>query len=110
MPPSFDYSTTDAIPDINGALDVADRIEVRATRNGVPGTFRTALSRLATLLFGKVQSTTAAVTLPASTTAKAPLNCLPGAAPTAPVDGDIWIEGTSIKLRISGATRTIASS
>lgn len=52
-------------------------------------------------------------TLAAGTTAKASLNIPVGAAPTSPVDGDIWREdntNTGLKVRINGVTKTITVS
>lgn len=46
----------------------------------------------------------------ASTTAKSLMNLAVGAAPTAPVDGDVWREdntNTGLKIRINGVTKTI---
>lgn len=46
----------------------------------------------------------------ASTTAKSLMNLTEGAAPTAPVDGDVWREdntNTGLKIRIGGVTKTI---
>lgn len=51
-------------------------------------------------------SPTAALHLPAGTTARASLNITSGAAPTAPNNGDIWFDGTNIKMQIGGVTRT----
>ena len=42
----------------------------------------------------------------ASTTAKAHINLAAGATPTAPANGDIWFDGTDIKMRIGGVTKT----
>lgn len=42
----------------------------------------------------------------AGTTAKSQLNLAAGVAPSSPVDGDIWFDGTNIKMRIGGATKT----
>jgi hypothetical protein len=42
----------------------------------------------------------------ASTTAKASLRIRTGVAPTTPNDGDIWQDGTDIKIRIGGVTKT----
>lgn len=47
------------------------------------------------------------VILPASTTARAPLNIPAGTAPTSPVNGDMWVEGTDLKFRIGGTTYTL---
>jgi hypothetical protein len=49
---------------------------------------------------------TAALHLPAGTTARASLNITSGAAPTAPNNGDIWFDGTNIFMRIGGVTKT----
>lgn len=111
----MDLSTIDGLaaaqtPALTDSMDVMqtvtqpDGVTTRRERRSL------GFTALINWLFGKTQTTTAQLTLPAATTAKAPLNILAGTAPTAPVDGDIWIEGTSIKLRMSGATRTIASS
>jgi hypothetical protein len=53
---------------------------------------------------GKVQC-------PASSTARASLNLgNAGTAPTAPADGDMWIESNTIKVRLNGATVTVTTS
>jgi hypothetical protein len=44
--------------------------------------------------------------LAASTTATPSLNMPAGTAPTSPTNGDIWFDGTDIKMRIGGATKT----
>jgi hypothetical protein len=44
--------------------------------------------------------------LGAATTAKASLRIPSGTAPTSPVDGDIWFDGTNIQMRIGGVTKT----
>jgi hypothetical protein len=51
-------------------------------------------------------SPTAALDLPASTTARASLRIQTGAAPTAPNNGDIWFNGTNIFMRVGGVTKT----
>ncbi len=46
----------------------------------------------------------------ASTTARSSINLPTGAAPTSPVDGDIWREDntdTGLKIRVNGATKTV---
>jgi hypothetical protein len=45
--------------------------------------------------------------LGAATTAKASLRIPSGTAPTSPVNGDIWFDGTNLNVRIGGVTRTI---
>lgn len=55
--------------------------------------------------FGQT-SATALVDLAGSSTTRAPLRLRSGTAPSSPNDGDIWFDGTDIKMRISGATKT----
>jgi hypothetical protein len=47
-----------------------------------------------------------AVTLPAGTTSNAPIRFLSGVAPTSPTDGDMWYDGTDVKFRVGGTTKT----
>jgi hypothetical protein len=49
---------------------------------------------------------TALLDIGASTTARTSLRIRSGTAPTAPNDGDIWFDGTNIKMRIGGVTKT----
>lgn len=44
---------------------------------------------------------------PASTTSAASINIASGTAPTSPNDGDIWFDGTSLKIRVNGVTKTV---
>jgi hypothetical protein len=44
----------------------------------------------------------------ASTTTRASMNIPAGVAPTTPVNGDIWFDGTDFKVQVGGTTRTIA--
>lgn len=50
---------------------------------------------------------TALVDVGASTTAAASLRIRSGTAPTTPNDGDIWFDGTALRIRIAGVTRTV---
>lgn len=52
---------------------------------------------------GKIQTS-------ASTTARSGMNFPSGTAPTSPTDGDLWFDGTNLKLRSGGATFTITKS
>lgn len=49
------------------------------------------------------------LSLPAGTTAKAQINFAASTAPTSPVDGDWWFDGTNLKIRISGSTKTVTA-
>jgi len=48
----------------------------------------------------------ALVRFAASTTSRSHLRLVAGAAPSAPADGDIWFDGTDIKMQIGGVTKT----
>ena len=41
-----------------------------------------------------------------STTAKSHLRLYPGATPTSPGDGDLWFDGTNVKIRVAGVVKT----
>lgn len=45
--------------------------------------------------------------LAAATTGAATLNIPSGTAPSSPVNGDIWFDGTNLNIRIGGVTRTV---
>jgi hypothetical protein len=49
---------------------------------------------------------TARLDIPESQTTNASLRIRSGTAPTSPNDGDIWFDGTDIKMRIGGVTKT----
>jgi len=49
---------------------------------------------------------TALLDLGASTTARTSLRIRSGTAPTAPNDGEIWYDGTNIKMRVGATTKT----
>jgi hypothetical protein len=53
-----------------------------------------------------VTTPTARLHLPASTTTIASLKLDIGIAPTTPNNGDIWFDGTNLKMQIAGATKT----
>lgn len=54
---------------------------------------------------GRPVSASAQLALAAATTAKASLNIAAGVAPAAPLDGDIWWDGTDVLMRIGGVTK-----
>lgn len=67
-----------------------------------PSLFGSSIFTSATL----INPTITGATYTAGTTAKAPLNLAPGVAPTSPIDGDIWYDGTNIKIRVGATTKT----
>lgn len=50
---------------------------------------------------------TGTVSTPASTTAGAGFRIVAGVAPTSPTNGDMWQDGTDLKIRIGGVTKTV---
>jgi hypothetical protein len=56
--------------------------------------------------FRAIEVASGITVLGAATTAKASLRIPSGTAPTSPVNGDIWFDGTDIKMRIGGVTKT----
>jgi hypothetical protein len=62
---------------------------------------------LVKMYFGDGTTTpTALVHVAGSTTSAASLRIVSGTAPTSPNDGDIWFDGTNLKMRIGGTTKT----
>jgi hypothetical protein len=57
-------------------------------------------------IISTVTEPTALLDLAASSTARASLRIRSGTAPTSPNNGDIWFDGTDIKMRIGGVTKT----
>ena len=51
---------------------------------------------------------TGEVSTPASTTSSAGLSILPGTAPSAPTNGEIWNTGSDLQVQIGGVTETVA--
>jgi hypothetical protein len=58
------------------------------------------------IALGGSHAPTAKADISASTTSNASLRIRSGTAPTSPNDGDIWFDGTDIKMRIGGVTKT----
>jgi hypothetical protein len=53
-----------------------------------------------------IEVTAGTTVLAPSVTARASLRIPSGTAPTSPVNGDIWFDGTNLQMRIGGVTRT----
>lgn len=56
---------------------------------------------------GNVGTLTSHCTIAAGTAAKSQINFASSTAPSSPVNGDIWFDGTDLKLRAGGTTYTI---
>ncbi|HEY4874051.1 MAG TPA: hypothetical protein VIH86_00635, partial [Puia sp.] len=59
-----------------------------------------------TTFFGGTTTATALAHIGASTTGAASLRVVSGTAPTTPNDGDIWYDGTNLKMRVGSTTKT----
>lgn len=57
--------------------------------------------------FGDGTTPTAIADFAASTTSRASIRIRNGVAPTSPNDGDLWYDGTDLKFRQSGTTKTV---
>lgn len=71
--------------------------------------FRTAADASSALLVrdtGGVQLSSGQLTLAIGTTAYASLSMGAGTAPTSPIDGQMWYDGTNVKFRVGVATKT----
>ena len=55
---------------------------------------------------GGTTAPTANLHIIGSTTGKSSLRIASGTAPTSPNDGDIWYDGTNIKMRVGSTTKT----
>jgi hypothetical protein len=65
-----------------------------------------AVAGAAGIYIGGSVAPVALLTLAGSTTARSSLNIIAETAPTTPVNGDVWFDGTNFKCRIAGATKT----
>jgi hypothetical protein len=73
--------------------------------NGATATM--SVSNTSVAVGGATISATTALIVPASTTAISSMRIPSGTAPTSPVSGDFWYDGTNLKFRDGGTTRTI---
>jgi len=106
------FVVRDATNSIESFLYAGSSVVLAGSATSHPYWIRTAnTTRIAITATGEVgiggtTSPTAALDLPASTTALASLRIQSGTAPTSPNNGDIWFDGTNIKMRIGGVTKT----
>jgi hypothetical protein len=87
-------------------LDLRPTINQTGTANGVTRGLYIAPTLTAAADWRAIEVTNGITILGAATTAKASLRIPSGTAPTSPVNGDIWFDGTDIKMRIGGVTKT----
>jgi hypothetical protein len=88
-------------------LDLRPTINQTGTANGVTRGLYIAPTLTAAADWRAIEVASGITILGAATTAKASLRIPSGTAPTSPVNGDIWFDGTNLNVRIGGVTRTI---
>lgn len=106
------------LPTGNGANVSTNRNGIISFWTGDPGasgtTLRSATEKWRITQPGNLTNTGAATSayigLKAGTTSLAQLNLAASTAPSSPVDGDIWFDGSDLKIRVSGVTYTLTKS
>jgi len=88
------------------ALDLRFTINQTGTANAITRGLYIAPTLTAATDFRAIEVTAGITILGAATTAKASLRIPSGTAPTSPVDGDIWYDGTNLKMRVGAVTKT----
>lgn len=89
------------------SIHINDRINQTGTATGITRGLYINPTLTAAVDFRAIEVASGITILGASTTAKASLRIPSGTAPTSPVNGDIWFDGTNLNVRIAGVTRTI---
>jgi hypothetical protein len=88
------------------AIYATGAIETTSSLTGVNLSASGTSSLAGNVGLGKSSITTACAAVGAATTAKASLNIASGVAPTSPQNGDVWFDGTNVKMQIGGVTKT----
>jgi hypothetical protein len=73
---------------------------------GVANSWTAANSFSGVVGIGGASASSTWLNLAAGTTAKSQINLAASTAPTSPSNGDFWFDGTDVKIRVSGATKT----
>jgi hypothetical protein len=93
-----------------GAFEPKTRLDIKLkdAANGTAAPEVTVMTMQSNGAVGVGQTApTATLDVGASTTSKAALRLRSGTAPTSPNDGDIWYDGTNLKIRVGGTTKTV---
>lgn len=90
----YAYTINPTINQTGGASGDTGGILISPTLTSVGGTFHA------------IRVNAGKVTLAAATTTYPSLTMPAGTAPTTPANGDIWFDGTDIKMRVGGVTKT----
>ena len=104
------YTDISFIPSSGSAewygIDFRPTINQTGGANGITRGLYIAPTLTAAADFRAIEVANGITILGASTTAKASLRIPSGTAPTSPTNGDIWFDGTDLKMRIGGVTKT----
>lgn len=89
-------------PDLGLTRNAAGILEVNS---GTAATLRDLTMRY--LGLNKAPASSAFLSIDAGTTARAQINLAASTAPTSPNNGDVWFDGTNLKIQVGGATKTV---
>jgi hypothetical protein len=102
----FNFSPTSGTATYSG-LEVQATINQTGGANGITRGLYIVPTITAAADWRAIEVSAGVSVLAPSTTASATLRIPSGTAPTSPVNGDIWFDGTDLKIRVGGITRTI---
>jgi hypothetical protein len=88
-------------------INIAPTINQTGGANGITRGLYINPTLTAAVDFRAIEVANGTTVLAPSVTARASLRIPSGTAPTSPVNGDIWFDGTNLNVRIGGVTRTI---
>jgi hypothetical protein len=101
----FSFTPTSGNATLTG-FNFAPTINQTGGANGITRGLYIAPTLTAAADFRAIEVTAGTTVLAPSVTARASLRIPSGTAPTSPVNGDIWFDGTNIQMRIGGVTKT----
>jgi len=87
-------------------VDLRPVINQTGTATGITRGLYIAPTLTSVVDFRAIEVANGITILGAATTAKASLRIPSGTAPTSPTNGDIWFDGTNLKMQIGGLTKT----
>jgi hypothetical protein len=88
------------------SIHINDKINQTGGANGITRGLYINPTLTAAADFRAIEVANGITILGAATTAKASLRIPSGTAPTSPTNGDIWFDGTNLKMQIGGLTKT----
>lgn len=106
------FSSTNSVQPTSGTLTytgvgISPTINQTGGANGITRGIHINPTLTAAADWRAIEITAGKTIVAPSTTTSASLNIPSGTAPTSPVDGDIWFDGTALKIRIGGVTKTV---